>query len=367
MWKAMQPRMRTDNEPLIDLRSDTVTRPTPAMREAMAAAEVGDDVFGDDPTANGLQERAAEIFGRDAGLFVPSGSMGNLICLRCHADAGDEAIVEARSHIYNFEMGGISAIAGIVPRVVPGRGGILEPADVEAAVQTSPGFRSRTRLLCIENTHNVAGGAVYPTERVRELCDLAHRFEIRVHLDGARIFNAATALGQSVREITSGFDSISFCFSKGLGAPIGSMILGTREFIEEARRFRKLLGGGMRQVGVIAAAARVALEESPSRLHEDHARASRLAEAIDGIPTLEIDAGSVRTNIVIFGIAKTGMNSLRFLESLREEGVAAVPMGKHHVRMVTHRDVDDAGIEHAIEALGRVAGPPGDGGTALIG
>lgn len=342
----------------IDLRSDTVTRPTPAMREAMARADVGDDVFGDDPTVNRLQERAAEIFGREAALYVPSGTMGNLVCLLAQASPGEEAIVEAWSHIYNKEMGGLSALGGIVPRVVPCEGGILDPDVVEAAIHREGGYHAQTALLCLENTHNRAGGAVYPPERVTELCERAHAKGVRVHLDGARIFNAAAALGRPVRELTSSFDSLSFCFSKGLGAPVGSMAVGSRELIDKARLIRKMLGGGMRQAGVLAAAALVALEESPGRLHEDHERAGRLARALEKLPGLRIDASSVATNIVIFDVSGTGMDSARFLKLLRENHVLATPAGTHAVRMVTHRDLDDSCIDAAIEALGRITGRP---------
>lgn len=339
---------------LIDLRSDTVTRPTPAMREAMARADVGDDVFGDDPTVNRLQERAAEIFGREAALYVPSGTMGNLVCLLSQASPGDEAIVEAWSHIYNKEMGGLSALGGIVPRVVPGLGGILEPNTVEAAIHVGGGFHAQTALLCLENTHNRAGGAVYPPDRVTELCERAHAKGVRVHLDGARIFNAAVALGQSVRSLTSEFDSLSFCFSKGLGAPVGSMAVGSRQLIDRARLIRKTLGGGMRQAGILAAAALVALEESPRRLHEDHERARRLAMEIEQLPGLRLDASSVRTNIVIYDVSGTGMNSAAFLKRLRDEGVQATPAGEHEVRMVTHQDIDDGQIDAALDALRRI-------------
>lgn len=341
-------------EKLIDLRSDTVTRPTPAMREAMARAEVGDDVFGDDSTVNALEERAAEIFGREAALYVPSGTMGNLVCLMSQAAPGDEAVVEAKSHVYNAEMGGLSALGGLVPRVVPGENGILDAEAVAAAITTGPKFRAHTALLCLENTHNRAGGSVYPPERVSELCNLAHEKGIRVHLDGARIFNASVALGRPVDELTAEVDSLSFCFSKGLGAPVGSMAVGSGELIDKARRIRKTLGGGMRQAGVIAAAARVALEESPKRLHEDHERAARLARSIEAMPGLRIDAASVKTNIVIYDVAGTGLDSAAFLKRLREEGVMALAVGASEVRMVTHQDIDDADLDAAIAALERM-------------
>lgn len=339
---------------MIDLRSDTVTRPNEKMRRAMAEAEVGDDVFLEDPTVNRLQSRAAQMFEREAGLFVPTGSMGNLICVLCHTRPGQEAIVEKKGHIYNYEMAALSAVGGVMPRVVEGEEGILHWEPVKHAIAPKIYYRAQAALLCLENTHNMAGGAVYPTALARQLIEGAHEAGLKVHLDGARVFNAAVALGEPVAEVTRGFDSVSFCFSKGLGAPVGSMIVGSRELIERARGWRKMLGGGMRQAGVLAAAALVALEDSPARLHEDHANARFLAEQLARMPGIRLDPAKVRTNIVIFDIAGTKMDSGQFLMKLGGEGVMAVPTGPYEVRMVTHCDVNRGQIERAVAAVGRV-------------
>ncbi|MCH8332467.1 low-specificity L-threonine aldolase [Candidatus Sumerlaeota bacterium] len=338
----------------IDLRSDTVTRPNEKMRRAMAEAAVGDDVFLEDPTVNRLQEKAARMFGREAALLVPSGTMGNLICMLCLTEPGQEVICERDSHIYNYEMGSMAAFAGVLPRIVDGREGILDWDDVEKAIRPSSYYLSQTSLLCLENTHNLAGGAVYPTRVARGLCDHAHEAGLKVHLDGARIFNAAVALGQSVAEITQGFDSLSFCLSKGLGAPIGSVVVGSGDFIEQARRARKRLGGGMRQVGILAAAALVALEDSPARLHEDHDNARWLADRLAEMPGIAIDPKKVQTNIVIFDVSGTGMENSEFVERLASEGILALPFGQRNVRMLTHCDVSRPDIENAVEALKRI-------------
>jgi len=265
---------------VIDLRSDTVTKPSPAMRRAMAEAEVGDDVYLEDPTVNRLQARAAEIFDREAGLFVPSGSMGNLISIMAQTVRGQEVICEAAGHIYNYEMASMSAIGAVLPRVIPAEDGIMSWEQISAAIREKSYARAQTALVALENTHNMAGGTVYPTHLAHEICEKAHGTGINVHLDGARIFNAAMHLGQSVAEITRGFDSVQFCFSKGLGAPVGSMIVGSGDLVERCRVIRKMLGGGMRQVGVVAAAAEIGLEEGPKRLHIDHENARLLAEGV---------------------------------------------------------------------------------------
>src|ERR1700751_1235697 len=281
---------------LVDLRSDTVTRPTPEMRRAMAEAEVGDDVYGEDPTVNRLEARAAEIFGKEAALFVPTGCMGNLIAIKVWTHHGDEVICEERSHVNLYELASMSAIAGCMPRIARAEDGILAWKQIEAVIRPKIYYDSQTALVCLENSSNMAGGTVYPTSRVDEICERAHALGLKVHLDGARIFNAATALGDNVANMTRNVDSVMFCLSKGLGSPVGSMILGSREFIERARVYRKMFGGGMRQVGVIAAAGLIALENSPSRLHEDHANARDLAEGVAKIPGLKIDPASVKTN-----------------------------------------------------------------------
>src|SRR5690349_6578736 len=283
---------------VIDLRSDTVTKPSAEMRRAMAEAEVGDDVFIEDPTINRLQERAAEIFGREAGLFVPSGSMGNLTCILAQTRPGQEVICEESGHVYNYEMASMSAIAGVLPRVVPGVDGILSWATVARAIRPKIYYRPQTALVALENTHNMAGGTVYPTRLAEEICDKAHEMGVHVHLDGARVFNAATYLGEDVADMTKKFDSVQFCLSKGLGAPVGSMIVGTREFVERCRSIRKMLGGGMRQAGILAAAGLIALEKGPKRLQIDHDNAAFLANELATIPGITLDPKKVRTNIV---------------------------------------------------------------------
>jgi threonine aldolase len=324
---------------LIDLRSDTVTRPTPEMRQAMAQAEVGDDVYLEDPTVNRLQDRAAEIFEREAALFVPSGSMGNQICVKLHTRPGQEVIVEENAHIYNYEVASMAVVSGALPRPVRSENGIPHWPAIEAAIRPAIYYLAQTGLICLENTHNMAGGAVMPKERMHEIGRNAHARGLPVHLDGARIFNAATALRESVAELTRPFDSVMFCLSKGLGAPVGSLILGNRDFIERARSVRKMLGGGMRQVGVLAAAGLIALEKMPARLHEDHANARLLAEGLAEIDGIHIDPEKVPTNILIFDISGTGMNTAEFSQRLKERGVLANGINPRQMRMVTHYDV----------------------------
>lgn len=338
---------------MIDLRSDTVTKPTPSMRRAMMDAEVGDDVYGEDATVNRLQEVAAEMFGKQAALFVPTGSMGNQIAVKLHTKPGDEVVIEERGHIYNYEMAAMSAISGTLARTVKSRdaNGILTWDEIDAASHTgAPYYVARTGLICLENTHNLAGGRLLTPERGDEICRESHARNIPVHLDGARVFNAAEALGCPVARIAEPFDSIMFCLSKGLGAPIGSMLLGTREFIDEARRWRKLLGGGMRQVGVLAAAGLVALQESPQRLAQDHSNAQRLAHGIALMPGFQIDPSMVETNIVIFDVSGTGKTAADICRAMSENGVLASGFGES-IRMVTHYDVSAADIDRALDAL----------------
>ena len=342
------------NDRVIDLRSDTVTKPSPAMRRAMAEAEVGDDVYLEDPTVNRLQNRAAEIFDREAGLFVPSGSMGNLVSIMAQTSRGQEVICEATGHIYNYEMASMSAIGGVLPRVIPAEDGIMSWDQIGATIREKSYARAQTALVALENTHNMAGGTVYATRLAHEISDNAHRAGIKVHLDGARIFNAATYLGENVAEMTRGFDSVQFCFSKGLGAPVGSMIVGTKEFIERCRVIRKTLGGGMRQVGVLAAGALIALEEGPKRLHLDHENARFLAEGLASLPRIRIKPAKVQTNIVLFDVSETGWTSGEFLRCLSERKVLGGPVDARRVRMVTHLDVDRSDIEHALRMIGEV-------------
>lgn len=341
---------------LIDLRSDTVTKPSPAMRQAMAEAEVGDDVYLEDPTVNRLQARAAELFGREAGLFVPSGSMGNLACIMAQTSRGQEVICEAAGHIYNYEMASMCAIGGVLPRVVPAKNGIMTWEQIARAVREKAYYRSQTGLVALENTHNMAGGTVYPTALANEICNRAHLAGLKVHLDGARIFNAAVYLNENVATITKQFDSVQFCLSKGLGAPVGSMIVGSKDFIERCRVIRKMLGGGMRQVGVVAAAGLVALEEGPKSLVVDHENAQILAKRLAKIPGIRIDPAMVQTNIVIFDVADTRLVAPALVEKLNQRRVLTGAVDGSRIRVVTHRDVSRADCEQAVQVIGEVLG-----------
>ncbi|MFN2598409.1 MAG: low specificity L-threonine aldolase [Pyrinomonadaceae bacterium] len=341
---------------MIDLRSDTVTKPTPAMRRAMAEAEVGDDVYGEDPTVNRLQERAAEIFGKEAALFVPTGSMGNQIAVKLHTRPGSEVVIEERGHIFNYEMAAMAAVSGTIARPVKSSDGtgVLTWDDISAGLRVHTAYYlAPTALVAIENSHNLAGGTLYTRGRTEDVCERAHAAGLPVHLDGARIFNAATALNETVAALARPADSVMFCLSKGLGAPVGSMLLGARAFVEEARAWRKLLGGGMRQVGVLAAAGLVALEETPPKLHEDHANARRLAEGLAEIPGVKIDPERVVSNIVIFDVAAAGLDAAAVSARLAEHNVLAAGAGTS-IRMVTHYDVSRADIETALVAIQEV-------------
>jgi threonine aldolase len=347
-----------DLENIVDLRSDTVTRPTAGMRRAMAEAVVGDDVYGEDPTVNRLEKRAAEVFGKEVALFVPTGCMGNLIAIKTWTHHGDEVICDEKSHVNLYELASMSAIAGCIPRIAPGVGGILSWKLIEAVIRPKIYYDSQTALICIENTHNMAGGNLYATAAVDEICGHAHEAGLKVHLDGARVFNAAVALSESVAAMTKNVDSVMFCLSKGLGAPLGSMILGSRAFIEKGRIYRKMFGGGMRQAGVIAAAGLIALEESPRRLHVDHENAQLLAKGIATMPGLKIDPAKVKTNIVIFDCEGTGKNAVELCDLLREKGIWALDTATHSVRFVTHCDVDRSGCERALVALNEIVAKP---------
>ena len=342
--------------PMIDLRSDTVTKPNAAMRKAMAEAEVGDDVYREDPTVNGLQERAAEIFEREDALFVPSGSMGNQTAIKVHTHHGQEVICEERAHIYNVEMAAMAAFAGCLARPIFAPDGILTWDLIAPHVRAKTQNRARTGLVSLENTANLAGGSVYPPEVMERICNQVHAVGLPVHLDGARIFNAAATSGRSVAELTRGFDSVMFCFSKGLGAPVGSMLVGSRKFIEEARLVRKMLGGGMRQVGVLAAAARVALEDSPKRLHIDHANARFLAEGLAEIPSIAVDPSKVVSNILFLDVSGSGLTSFEVSQRLAAQRVLANGVTPTSMRMVTHCDVDRTGCELALRVMRQVLG-----------
>lgn len=331
---------------LIDLRSDTVTKPTERMRRAMAEAEVGDDVYMEDPTVLRLQERAAELTGKEAALFVPSGTMGNQICVNLHSRPGTEVVLEERSHIFNYEMGASALISGVTLRPVSGEDGLLDWQKVSAAIHHNAAYYvTPTSMIALENSHNMAGGSVMPLGVADEICAGARALGLKTHLDGARIFNAAIALSTTVAEIARPFDTVMFCLSKGLGAPVGSMIAGCRDLISEAVSLRKLLGGGMRQVGVLAAAGLVALDESPGILPDDHANAQRLATGLAQIRGLKIDPEKVQTNIVIFDISATGMTTSQLSTELKARGVLANGINPREMRMVTHYDVSLDEIE----------------------
>ena len=340
----------------VDLRSDTVTRPSPAMRRAMAEAEVGDDVYGEDPTVARLESEAARRLGFEAAVFTPSGTMANQIALHLHARPGDVVLCERTSHIVRYEMGAMAALSGLQPQLLDGDEGRLDPDEVDAAITRDVPYQSRTGLVSVENTHNLAGGSVYEIERLRALVAVAHGRGLPIHMDGARVFNAATALGVEVAEVSRGFDTVSFCLSKGLGAPVGSLLCASRDLIVEARRVRKMLGGGMRQVGVLAAAGLVALEEGPGALLEDHANAARLGEGLGALPGVEVFGPQPGTNIVMCRLAPDA--AARLVAGLADRDVLAIPLGTGRVRFVTHRDVGRADIETALAAAEECVGSP---------
>jgi threonine aldolase len=335
---------------MVDLRSDTVTQPTDAMREAMSRAAVGDDDYGEDVTVNRLQEMAGAKLGKEAALFLPSGTMANLLALLTHTQPGDEAIVDYQAHIYLDEAGGMSAIGGVIPRPVVSDHGTITPGQLEAVLRPRDSHFAPTRLLCLENTHNSAGGTVMTPTAMADVCAAAHRRGLRVHLDGARIFNAAVALGVDVRRLVSDTDSMMFCLSKGLSAPVGSLLLGDATFIDQARRLRKMLGGGMRQVGVLAAAGIVALETMIERLAEDHRHAQLLAERLTALPGLRIDLASVQTNIIMVYVT----DAPQMVQQLAVHGVLANTEGPVRVRLVTHRHIGTREIDEAVRGFHEV-------------
>jgi threonine aldolase len=334
----------------VDLRSDTVTRPTEAMRRAIAAAPVGDDVYGEDPTVRQLEELAAGMLGHGAALFVPSGTMGNQIAIHLHSRPGTDVIVEADSHVYLYELGAMAAWSGALPRVLRGKQGRLDPGDVARQAQEGPYYLARARMLVLENTHNHAGGSVLDQQLQQELLRTAKTGGLAVHLDGARIFNAAAALGRDVADVAEGYDSVMFCLSKGLGAPVGSMLCGSRELIEEARVVRKRMGGGMRQAGILAAAGLHALQHHVERVADDHRRAGALAEALSELPLFASPLDPVETNIVIVRLHQAELQQ-PVLDELSSRGVLAGPMGPGRIRFVTHLDIDDLKLDHAVAVL----------------
>jgi threonine aldolase len=345
---------KTRTRATVDLRSDTVTKPTAEMRRAMAEAEVGDDVYGEDPTINRLEQRAAEILGREAAIFVPSGTMGNQVAIKIHTRPGQEIICEERCHVFNYEMAMMAHFSGCLARPIHGEDGILRWAQIERKLSPKTYYYAQTGLVSLENTHNMAGGTVYPQHIADEICDGAHAAGLPVHLDGARVFNASIALGRPVAEITRKFDSVMFCLSKGLGAPVGSLLVGSRQFVTQARVYRKSLGGGMRQAGVLAAAGLIALEQMPQRLHIDHENARFLAQGLARLPGIKVDPAKAPTNIVISDISGTGMASPDFARKLGENNVLCGVVNNELVRFVTHMDVDRAGCERALEAVREV-------------
>ncbi|MBI3668016.1 MAG: aminotransferase class I/II-fold pyridoxal phosphate-dependent enzyme [Acidobacteria bacterium] len=340
---------------VVDLRSDTVTRPTPEMRRAMAEAEVGDDVYREDPTVNRLEERAAQALGKEAALFVPTGTMGNQIAIKLESAPGDEVICEEYSHVANYEMGMMAAWSGCQPRLIPSEHGQLSWDQIQERMRPDIYYYSRHALVVLENTHNMGGGTVYPIEAAQEICDRAHERGMRVHLDGARIFNAATYLGRPAAELAAPFDSVMFCLSKGLGAPVGSLVAGSREFIGRALRVRKMMGGGMRQAGVLAAAGLIALEKHPAKLAEDHRNARYLAEALSRLPGIQVDLGRVQTNIVMFDASGTGLSAEEFSRRLKARGVLINPVNETRLRLVTHSDAGRACCERAMAVIAEAA------------
>jgi threonine aldolase len=339
----------------IDLRSDTVTKPTPEMRRAMAEAEVGDDVYGEDPTVNRLEQRAAEILGKEAALFVPTGTMANTIGVKLHTEHGQEVICETRSHVFNFELAMMAWFCGCVARPILADDGILRWEQIRKSIRPLAPHWAPTGLIEIENTSNMTGGTVYPLAVIHEICQGARERGLKVHMDGARVFNAAEYLGKPVRDVVAEVDTVSFCLSKALGAPVGSMLAGTEEQMRRGRLYRKRLGGGMRQAGVLAAAGLIALEEHPRKLAADHANARYLAEALSRIPGISVDPAKVQSNIVIYDVSGCGIPAAEFSARLKAKGVLMNAVGETQLRLVTHYDVNREGGEIAIQAIAEVA------------
>ena len=340
---------------VVDLRSDTVTLPTEEMLEAMRTAPLGDDVYGEDPTVNRLEELAAKKMGKEAALFTTSGTQANLVSVLSHTKRGEEVILETDAHLYYYEAGAFSTFGGLIPRLVKGHFGVLTPQDIESNLRPPDLHFPPTSLICIENTHNRAGGRVWTPSQTKAVYDLAHRRGLKVHMDGARIFNAAVAQEIDVRELTQYVDSMMFCVSKGLSAPVGSLAVGDKEFIDRARRYRKMLGGGMRQAGVIAAAGIVAIEKMVGRLKDDHSNAQTLAKGLASIDGITLDASLVQTNIVVYDVAGLGGSGEEWLARLAESGVKAGDLEGTRVRMVTHRGIEKEDIKYALEVAERTA------------
>ena len=339
---------------VVDLRSDTVTLPTEEMLEAIRYAKLGDDVYREDPTVNRLEEIAAQKMGKERALLVTSGTQGNLVSVMSHTKRGDEVILEADSHTYRFEVGGLAAIGGLMARPIKGRMGIIDPRDVESAIRPKNIHCPETTLVCLENTHNRAGGTVVSPRQIKAIWEVAKKHDLAVHMDGARIFNAAIALNIDVKDLTKNVDSVMFCLSKGLSCPIGSLVVGSQEFVEKTRRWRKMIGGGMRQAGIIAAPGIIALEKMIDRLRDDHRNALILAEKLAKTEGVSTDLERVQTNIVIFDVHDLGVTSGEFLRKLGENGVKALAIGKTSIRIVTHRGIEREDIEYTINSIDAV-------------
>ncbi|MGO8696701.1 MAG: threonine aldolase family protein [Limisphaerales bacterium] len=344
--------MVADTSRVIDLRSDTVTKPTPAMREAMANAEVGDDVFGEDPTVRELEAETAALLGKEAALFTVSGTMANQLAIRSHTEPGDEILVEAQAHIFYYEGGGPAALSGVMCRLLPSERGVFSVSDLESALRPVDSHFPRSRLVCVENTHNRGGGKIWPLEQIQEVAAAARRHGLQLHLDGARLWNAAAATGIAERQWAAAFDTVSVCFSKGLGAPVGSALAGSKELVARAKRFRKMLGGGMRQAGIIAAGALFALRNHRVRLAADHANAKALAEGISRCPGFEVAPAEVETNMVRF---RAGTPAQEIVDRLRERGVLVLAADRFTIRAVTSLMVSAEDILVAIDAIAHAA------------
>ena len=342
------------NKEVIDLRSDTVTLPTEEMLEAIRHAKLGDDVYSEDPTVNRLEEMAAERLGKEAALLVASGTMANLVSLMCNAKRGELVILESESHMYWYEVGGVSAVAGLLPWPLKSKFGALDPEDVEAAIKPRNIHFPEPALVCVEDTHNRHGGTIVTPERLKAISEVAGVHGLRVYMDGARLFNAAVALKIDVKEFAKHVDNLMFCLSKGLSCPVGSLVVGTRDFVEKARKIRKLLGGGMRQAGVIAAPGIIALEKMVGRLEDDHRNARFLAEGMTRIDGLGVDLERVQTNMVLFSVDDLGVGDAPFVSALMDKGVLAAAIAKNRIRLVTHRGIEREHVEKALNAIENV-------------
>jgi threonine aldolase len=338
---------------VVDLKSDTVTRPSLGMRQAIMQAEVGDDVFGEDPTVNRLQEMTADLFGKEAALFVPSGTMANQIAIKAHTRPVDEVICHSDAHCFNYEGGGAGFLSGVQLHPLPGPGGLITAEQITHAIRPFDHHYPQTSLVCLENTHNRAGGSLFPMEEMERIYALCQEHHLAVHLDGARIMNAHIASGVPLKDYGRCVDSISICLSKGLGAPVGSLVVGSEEFIDRAHRYRKVFGGGMRQVGILAAAGIYALENNVQRLEDDHRRAQRLANALNDLEPFSVDMEMTQTNIVIANVKKP-LDALQVAEQLKNENILAIPFSQTRIRFVTHLDIDDRDVDDAIDVLNRL-------------